>query len=156
MNNIPGMVLQEVKQKWNVKGDELNFQELPNEWVVWRRVDQDKAGSLRLIIPKNGKNSFEIPSNYIADADNGVSGEYVVQLLSVTKPLTEATRVLGAHTGIPNVEAYKAMRIMPTKIGPIYIEEPLKLLKEMKKRGVSMRLIRPGDCGGYGIEDEKP
>ncbi len=87
-NMLPEKILEAVKKRWGIESVDLNqvlYELVEEDWVVWLAEDQDKLGTMRLIVPVNASNSFFIPSSYVANKTQGVSWEYEVRVLQCLK-----------------------------------------------------------------------
>jgi hypothetical protein len=141
-----------VRELWNIDRDfeeQLSVQELQDDWVVWRKQDEGKAGGLRLIVPKRGTQAFEIPSSASADDENGVSWEYTILVRHAEKATKEAAAIVEKHTGMSRVEAYNGLKSGFPASRSYFIAAPLELLRELRSLNVDVRLVRPGDQGEY-------
>jgi hypothetical protein len=155
--SLPDQVKQALAGAWDMTSDIeklVFFDELDHDWVIWRQRDAGKAGGLRLIVPQHGQHWFEIPSYACADNKNGVSWEYDVEVQHCDHASHAAAKILATHTGLSVVEAFKALRNAPLILGRYYLSAPLQLLRDLEQYKVSVRLIRPNQCGEYRTSTE--
>jgi len=149
---IPKQVALAVRNVWDTDKsleDSLRVQELEDDWVVSRKGDEGKLGGRRLVVPRKGDNSFEIPASYAADNRNGVSWLYGVRLLSRGEAGRPSAKILAQHTGLSVTEAFKALKKAPIALGLFHLERPLILLMDMEALGIPIELTRPNNSGGY-------
>jgi hypothetical protein len=132
-------------------------------------------GSLRLVVPKNGKNWFLLTSGEVAHKEYGVGWEYDVTVESCPNPSEEVAAILSKHLYRPNPESIRALnnddleaflrleqivhppvdytlRILqstPFHLGMYNINKPIYLIKALKPYQVQISLVRPNDSGGY-------
>src|ERR1700683_3890037 len=113
--------------------------------------DEPVVGAARLVVPKGGGRSLTTGSFATADDESGVSAVYkVIVCASVQPPPTDAVRILGDEigqrvwrggsgdesarttapdraTGARRVEALRALRAAPARLGFFDIAAPLEL-----------------------------
>jgi hypothetical protein len=150
--NYPNPLVEAVTRHWPIQSTferDFRVQELRDDWIVWRTQDSDKAGGVRLVVPKNGSNAFEIPSAAIADDQHGVSCDYIIHVVDRGQATSEAAGVQEKHTGLRRVEAYRCLKSKPEPLRSYYIIAPLDLIKELAALNVRVQLERPGGRGGY-------
>jgi hypothetical protein len=150
--NFPNTLIEAVKQHWPVESAfdrDFRVQELKDDWIVWRAQDSDKAGGMRLVVPKAGTEAFEIPSSAVADDRHGVSSDYIIHVEPVKDVPKEAAVVLEKHTGIPLIEAYRCLKSGVGRERSYFIVAPLEMMRELAALNVHVRLERPGGRGGY-------
>ena len=58
-----------INKVWGLSLRHVNLQDLGSEIVAFKKSDENFAGSLRLIVSKNGNYFFQIPSSYGANAE---------------------------------------------------------------------------------------
>ncbi len=149
---LPNKVSEAIRRAWGIPAKESNqveLQELTDDWIVWRREDAGKAGGLRLVVPKRGSQVFEIPASAFADDKHGVSWEYEISLLEAVNASHEAAKVLERHTGLTRVEAFRFLRSQASSSRTCFIAAPLTLRTELQALGVNVQLLRPEERGGY-------
>ena len=155
VDKIPEKVRLAVRNTWGVENDLeelISVEELEDDWVVWRAGDEGMIGSPRLIVPKNGKNSFEIPSGYAANDTSGVSWKYEIQIHACGHPRQQPAKSLATHAGISAIEAFRALKNPPLVLGVFHIDEPLVLMRELEPFDVTVKLTRPDENGGDRTE----
>jgi hypothetical protein len=154
---LPEAVIEAVCKYWGIQSDfaeRLGVEELVDDWIVWRLEDTDKAGGLRLVVPKRGANPFEIPSNASASDQQGVSWEYEIIVSPQSSASQEAATILEKYVGMSRVEAYKLLKSPPATSPAYFIAAPLALIRELSDHNVSVRLVRPGGNGEYQSKPE--
>jgi hypothetical protein len=164
--HLPDKVRQALADEWDIVSDvekAIHFTELKHDWVVWRVAEMSPLaiGSMRLVVPKNGTKSFEIPSTRRANDDDGVSWEYQVEIEACPEAGGQTVQtILKYIKSIPKiqviseVEVLEALRNAPAILGTYRIYSPLKLIREAATYGIGLRLSRPGDRGEYSSREE--
>jgi hypothetical protein len=149
---IADKVIQAVRQHWGIQSgleEHISLHELEDDWIVWRRQDAEKAGGVRLVVPKHGMQAFEIPSSAFADDQHGVSCEYEMRLQHPVRAGREAATIIEKHTGMSRVESYRFLKSGLSAPGRYFIASPIELIRESRDHNVYLNLLRPGDRGGY-------
>src|SRR5450432_3193416 len=129
--NYPNPLIEAVTRHWPIQSTfdrDFRVQELRDDWIVWRTKDSDKAGGVRLVVPKTGLHAFEIPSGAIANDQLGVSCDYIIHVKDINQPTKEAAAVLERHTGLRRVEAYRCLKSELEPPRSHYILAPLDLI----------------------------
>jgi hypothetical protein len=150
--NLPEKVVQAVYRHLNISAnlnEILTVEELKDDWIVWRKEDAEKAGGLRLVVPKRGTQAFEIPSSAVANDQQGVSCDYELHVLGIGHAIKEAAMVLEKYTGMSRKDAYQGLKSRFSPMSIYFVACPLDLIRELRDLNVHMNLVRPGDRGDY-------
>ena len=129
---IPERVIEAIRKSWGIQSnfeDHVGVEELADDWIVWRLEDADKAGGLRLVVPKRGTNPFEIPSSASANDEHGVSWEYEIIVPAQAPASQDAATILEKYVGMSRVEAYKLLKAQPATSPVYFIAAPLALIR---------------------------
>lgn len=151
---LPEQVNRAVRQRWGIDAnaqDAVSVKELKHDWVIVRRLrdGKKKTVGLRLIVPKYGRRSFEIPDGAQADDEHGISSEYQLLVEGPVASPQKAAAILAKHTGMSSEEASNILKTGGRSAHAFYIGEPLQLIRELGERKVRVRLLRTNDRGGY-------
>lgn len=140
------------------------FEELKREWVVW---SANSFSTTMLIVPKNAPNWFEVRSspNHFTDDQSGISSDYEIWLEGCIASTPEAAMVLVRYVRVLNrrggwlmlreEKALEALKDAPTNLGICPIARPLYFIREAVAQGIDLKLVRPGDTGGYSTQEER-
>jgi hypothetical protein len=152
MNKISNYIKEELGKKWGLSMNDVIIESLVNELVIYRKNIESTAGETRLIISKDDRYSFEIPSSYSASLESGVSWSYEVVIDSFSKQdVIAIVKILSKYLDISPVLIYKSLgkNERPVNLGVYFINRPLVLINALTKFSVKGFLARPNDLGAY-------
>ncbi len=137
----------DVPAEWQEVWSQLEFDEFSHDLVAWKPTKRRMIGGLRLILPKNGRQSFFVSSGECASERWGVSAYYEMKF-KIAGNLIVISKIVSEFTGLNPVAIYKLAKNLGTS-DVVYIGEPVEMLNRVKTEGGTIELYRPDDKGGY-------
>lgn len=101
-----------------------------------------------LIVPKNGKNVLFLPFGHSYSKKTGVNYLYDIELSNINCDKVKLAKFIGVYlfeSPIPILEAILSKK----NLGVYDIYEPLIFKNEIEAMGITIRLYRPNEMGGY-------
>jgi hypothetical protein len=141
-----------INKVWGLSLRDVNLQDLVSEIVAFKKSDENFAGSLRLIVSKNGDYFFQIPSSYGANANEGISWRYEIIVNDIPeKQLMNCVSLLTKYLGFNSAAIFQLIknRDMSNSLGTYFLHEPLTFAKELSQLHLKGMLKRPDNLGFY-------
>jgi|GEM_PF-6469660 len=129
----------------------IGYEDIGSDYVVWKKTGTVGVGGLRLVIAKDGKYFFKIPSYYSANREGGISWDYEVIIEGAPAThLSKLSKILEEHINESPIKIYRALASgLPISLGVYFIQKPLILTNQFLKFGVKGVLQRPNGLGSY-------
>ena len=124
------------------------------DWIVEKLTNTPEkrliAGGILLIVPEEG-DAFQVGNSFVS-MDGGVNYDYSFEILNNVKEKIKCAKIIAEYIDLSSVQIFSYLSGAPSLVGTFYIQRPLKLLNDLLKYDLFIRLKRPDNLGGYNLE----